>query len=98
MAADTRVQFQPWQSPDVQREPEMKPISGSASKPQHRVLLLYNELPEWFKQESNRWIHHGYWPISASARLSFSSWLYIHNETINIYSHLIPAILFLLTG
>ncbi|KAJ0426807.1 hypothetical protein BJY00DRAFT_271015 [Aspergillus carlsbadensis] len=52
-------------------------------------------MPEWFQRESNQWIHQGYRPISGSAHASFYSWLYIH-EIVNIYSHLIPAVLFLL--
>ncbi|KAF3389975.1 hypothetical protein DPV78_011728, partial [Talaromyces pinophilus] len=43
-----------------------------------------------------RWILHGYRPISGSFRASLSSWWYFHNETVNIYSHLIPAVVFLL--
>ena len=50
---------------------------------------------EWFRYDSNQWTLHGYRPISGSARASFRSWSYIHNESINIYSHLIPAVLFL---
>ena len=53
-------------------------------------------MPEWFRREANPWVLHGYRPISGSARTSFSSWAYVHNESVNIYSHLIPAVLFLL--
>lgn len=53
-------------------------------------------MPEWFRHESNQWILHGYRPFSGSAHASFSSWSYIHNESVNIYSHLIPAVFFLL--
>jgi adiponectin receptor len=74
------------------------PISKArkARKARRPVLLSFNEMPEWFRRESNQWIHQGYRPISGSAHASFYSWLYIHNETVNIYSHLIPAVLFLL--
>lgn len=50
---------------------------------------------EWFRRKSNRWVVNGYRPISGSAPASLCSWSYIHNESVNIYSHLIPAILFL---
>ncbi|KAL7923828.1 mPR-like GPCR protein [Trichoderma austrokoningii] len=60
----------------------------------HKVLLSFDELPRW--HQDNEYIRHGYRPISGSARLSFRSWSYLHNESINIYSHLIPAIVFLL--
>lgn len=53
-------------------------------------------MPEWFRRESNQWILHGYRPISGSAQVSFCSWSYLHNESVNIYSHLIPAVFFLL--
>ena len=69
------------------------PKAGKARRP---VLLSFDAMPEWFQRESNKWILHGYRPISGSARASFRSWLYIHNESFNIYSHLIPAVTFLL--
>ena len=70
--------------------------SSKAGKVERPVLLSFDEMPEWFRHESNQWILHGYRPISGSARASFCSWSYIHNESVNIYSHLIPAVLFLL--
>ncbi|KAK1763230.1 mPR-like GPCR protein [Phialemonium atrogriseum] len=51
-------------------------------------------IPEWY--QDNEQIRHGYRPVSCSARVSLASWLYLHNESVNIYSHLIPAIGFLL--
>ena len=61
-----------------------------------QALLSFDEMPEWFQHDNNRWILHGYRPISGSVRASFGSWWYLHNETVNIYSHLIPAVVFLL--
>lgn len=55
-------------------------------------LLSFDELPEWY--QDNKHIHHGYRSVSGSVATSFSSWRYIHNETINIYSHLVPAAAF----
>ncbi len=72
---------------------------GTASKRRKAGRLFlqsFDDMPEWFRRESNKWILHGYRPISGSARASFCSWSYIHNESVNIYSHLIPAIFFLL--
>jgi len=66
-----------------------------ASASRLRVLLSFDEMPEWFRYESNQWILHGYRPISGSVYASFYSWSYIHNESVNIYSHLIPSIFFL---
>ncbi|PQK09868.1 hypothetical protein BB8028_0002g01920 [Beauveria bassiana] len=67
--------------------------SGEAGRP---ALLSFDEMPEWFQHDNNEWILHGYRPISGSVRASFRSWCYLHNETVNIYSHLIPAAVFLL--
>ena len=57
------------------------------------TLLSYDEIPEW--HQDNDFIRHGYRPESNSVRACFASWLYLHNETVNIYSHLVPGILFL---
>lgn len=57
-------------------------------------LLSYDEIPEWYRE--NEHIRQGYRPVSGSVKTSFSSWKYIHNETINIYSHLVPAVAFVL--
>ncbi|KAJ6011180.1 hypothetical protein N7451_002592 [Penicillium sp. IBT 35674x] len=54
-------------------------------------LLHWDELPHW--QRDNHHIHTGYRPASSSFWASFQSLGYFHNETINIYSHLLPSIL-----
>ncbi|KAE8334483.1 hypothetical protein BDV24DRAFT_156825 [Aspergillus arachidicola] len=75
---------------------QMESISDTkAGKTGRPVLLSFDEMPEWFRRESNQWILHGYRPISGSAHTSFCSCLYMHYESVNIYSHLIPAIFFL---
>ncbi|KAF8421360.1 hemolysin-III channel protein Izh2 [Tirmania nivea] len=55
-----------------------------------RTLLSYKEIPRW--HQDNDYILHGYRPISNSALECFTSWSYLHNETVNIFSHLIPAL------
>ncbi|KAM0668939.1 hypothetical protein MY8738_002783 [Beauveria namnaoensis] len=67
--------------------------SGEAGRP---ALLSFDKMPEWFRHDNNQWVLHGYGPISGSAPASFRSWRHLHNETVNIYSHLIPAVVFLL--
>lgn len=95
MASASRLRVSPPLAPQTHTKRSDEPISKSGmSRRPH--LLSFDEMPEWFRRESNRWVLHGYRPISGSARTSFSSWSYIHNETINIYSHLIPAVFFLL--
>lgn len=80
---------------DNSKIPSPRVLSSAPSAERaHKKLLSFEELPRW--HQDNEFIRHGYRPISGSARLSFRSWSYIHNETINIYSHLIPAIVFLL--
>lgn len=56
-------------------------------------LLSFGEIPKWHRD--NELIRYGYRSISGSAQVSFRSWLYIYNESVNIYSYLIPAIIFL---
>jgi hypothetical protein len=57
-------------------------------------LLSYDEIPQWY--QDNDYIRHGYRPESRSAKACFASWLYLHNETVNIYTHLVPAMIFLM--
>lgn len=42
-------------------------------------------------------VFHGYRPIMNDTRVCFESWAYLHNETANIYSHLLPAVLAILS-
>lgn len=55
-----------------------------------KKLLHWDDLPHW--QRDNHNIHTGYRPASFSFLLSFQSLTYLHNETVNIYSHLLPAL------
>ncbi|KAI1088883.1 mPR-like GPCR protein [Rostrohypoxylon terebratum] len=55
----------------------------------HHPLLSYEAIPEWY--QDNPYIRNGYRPVSHSTRACFGSWIYIHNETMNIYTHLLPA-------
>lgn len=65
-------------------------IRTQANRP---TLCSFDELPDW--HQDNHFILHGYRTVSNSVRLSWESWFYLHNETVNIFSHLIPAIYFL---
>lgn len=58
------------------------------------MLVSYDEIPAWY--QDNDCILHGYRQESRSVKACFASWLYIHNETVNIFTHLIPAIIFLI--
>ncbi|KAL4928379.1 hemolysin III family protein [Aspergillus undulatus] len=56
-----------------------------------RSLVHWDDLPHW--QRDNQHIHTGYRPASYSFLGSFQSLTYIHNETVNIYTHLLPSVL-----
>ena len=60
------------------------------------LTILWDDLPAW--QQDNHFIRSGYRPASASFKKSFASLGYIHNESVNIYSHLLGAILFSVIG
>ncbi|KAL8790248.1 MAG: hypothetical protein Q9195_006471 [Heterodermia aff. obscurata] len=53
-------------------------------------LQSISDQPEWYKDNDH--VHTGYRPITNSYPLSLRSLLSIHNETGNIYSHLLAAL------
>ena len=53
-------------------------------------LVEWDEVPHW--QRDNHHIHGSYRKPSGSYHRSFRSLFYIHNQTVNIYTHLIPAL------
>lgn len=54
-------------------------------------LLLWDDLPDW--RRDNTFIHSGYRQIRPSYLRSFCSLFYLHNESVNIWSHLVGAII-----
>ncbi|KAK5661818.1 hypothetical protein OQA88_9920 [Cercophora sp. LCS_1] len=56
-------------------------------------LLLWDNLPVWAR-EGNHYIETGYRPVNVPIKDCLHSMTYLHNETINIFSHLIGALLF----
>lgn len=77
----------------------MATASGYSSSPgktetkpkDYNGLLSYDEIPPWY--QDNDCIRHGYRPVMSHTKTCFESWTYLHNETANIYTHLLPAIL-----
>lgn len=65
--------------------PELSTTSKAAIK-----LLHWDDLPHW--QRDNQHILSGYRAASSSFLKSFHSWTYLHNETVNIYTHLLPSL------
>lgn len=71
-------------------------LRGPQRTPSRPPLLESEDVPSWYAH--NAYIRTGYRPVTFSARLCFHSLAYIHNETANIYSHLIPAVAALLSN
>ena len=76
-----------------QRSDDIVAVRNTENNP-HRdpTLLEWDELPEW--QRDIEHLISGYRPPSFSFSRSFQSMLAIHNETVNIHSHLLGAVLF----
>ncbi len=70
-------------------------ISNAAStleeKVEHTFLIFWDDLPHW--QRDNHYIHSGYRRASNSYLTSLRSLTYLHNESVNIWSHLLGAII-----
>ena len=56
------------------------------------LLITYNALPPWRKDNHFIWTH--YRPDSYSYAKCFQSLFYLHNESVNIHSHLLGAFIF----
>lgn len=54
-------------------------------------LLARHEVPWWCSQ--NSFLLTGFRPTSKSVQRCVESLGYVHNETVNIYSHLVPALI-----
>lgn len=71
-------------------EPPKALMPGSDT---HSHLAFYHELDPW--QQDNHYIRSGYVKETRSYAKCFRLLLYLHNESVNIYSHLIPSCLVL---
>jgi len=58
--------------------------------------LHYSQLPLWMRD--NEFIHRFYRPPSPSIGSCLKSLLYLHNESVNIYTHALGAMFFLICG
>ncbi len=76
-----------------ENSPFSAPDAASPAWPLQR-LLSSKQVPPWYSQ---RLIRTGYRPVKHSVRFCFQSLAYLHNETVNIYSHLAPAVAALVT-
>jgi adiponectin receptor len=67
-------------------------IASTIHKASQPVLYTFHEIEAW--QRDNEYLWGKYRNISGSYRESLKSLLYLHNQTGNIYSHLVPAVAF----
>ncbi|KAL5352473.1 hypothetical protein ACLOAV_002421 [Pseudogymnoascus australis] len=65
-------------------------VIKAEGKVKDALVVLWDDLPSW--QQDNHYIISGYRPASESFTKSFGSLGYLHNESVNIFSHLIPSI------
>jgi adiponectin receptor len=61
-----------------------------------KKLLKWSELPSW--QQDNHYILSHYRPATNSFYGCFQSMFYLHNETVNVYTHLLGSFVFTLVG
>ncbi|CAI6339980.1 unnamed protein product [Periconia digitata] len=66
----------------------------TTAKPTTKQTVTWSDLPAW--QRDNHYIHTHYRPASSSYLKSLLSLTYLHNESVNIYTHLIGSLTFLL--
>lgn len=74
-----------YRQPSPTPNPPQSPVKSS-----HPTLLTWDQIPAWHRD--NEYIRSGYRPETKSTYLCFASWAYIHNETANIFTHLVPSI------
>ncbi|KAJ6256708.1 hypothetical protein Dda_8574 [Drechslerella dactyloides] len=67
-------------------------VAATVENIAEQLTCVWDELQDW--QRDNHFIIYGYRPATASYRKSLRSLSYWHNESINIYTHLLGAIFF----
>ncbi|EGY22007.1 hypothetical protein VD0002_g8527 [Verticillium dahliae] len=82
--------------------PATDPLLTTAKKIETKIednfrrVVDWNDLAPW--RRDNAFIHTGYRPDSNSYSGSFASLSYLHNESVNIWSHLVGSLFFLVFG
>lgn len=71
-------------------------VKAVEQKIETSLLLAWDDLEDW--RRDNAFIHTGYRPTSNSYRRSFSSLFTLHNESVNIWTHLLGSIFFTAVG
>lgn len=67
-------------------------LSASGDRQKGLRTLSWNEIEPW--QQDNHFIIRGYRAATSSYRKSIQSLMHVHNQTVNIWSHLLGAIAF----
>ncbi|CAG8950711.1 hypothetical protein HYFRA_00002921 [Hymenoscyphus fraxineus] len=84
----------------IRQRKEAPSITDTLKKVEKKIesalTVLWDDLPAW--QQDNHYIHSGYRPESNSFLKSFASLGYLHNESVNIYSHLLGGLAFIVIG
>ncbi|KAK3318005.1 hemolysin-III related-domain-containing protein [Apodospora peruviana] len=71
-------------------------VTSTAKQVASALHMHWDDLPDW--RQDNHYIHSGYRQTSNSYLGSFHSLSYLHNETVNIWSHLLGAVFFTAVG
>lgn len=79
---------------DITKDAAVDANKKLEEKIKQKLTYLYHELPTWL--QDNPSIHSGYRAQSNSYLKSFQSLSYMHNESVNIYTHLFGCFLFFL--
>jgi adiponectin receptor len=77
--------------PDASVDEDTSLLHQTEKKIEKRLTLLWHEIQEW--QRDNHYITSGYRPQSNSYATSLASLGHLHNESVNIWTHLIGAVL-----
>ncbi|KAL8343855.1 hypothetical protein RB601_004398 [Gaeumannomyces tritici] len=77
-------------------EQGVKAGRGVETAARKRRLLTWEELPLWQRQQGGNLIFTGYRQAPGTVRDCLVSWFYLHNESVNIHSHTLGSLLFLL--
>ena len=68
------------------------PVSHNAAKP-FQQIYCWEDIPQWM--QCDPYIRGGYRPQLDSFIACFQSIFYLHNESVNIWSHIISALIYL---
>jgi adiponectin receptor len=105
MAPANTGQPDPKATPNLrQRRPSTTSVAGTVistakqveAKIESALLVLWDDLPTW--RRDNQYILSGYRADSNSYWKSFKSLFYVHNEFVNIWTHLLGALVFPVIG